>query len=85
MELGLQSRNTARDFLEQSRESKGLGHQREDQPGKVCFEGQHLDSILIWILQRKASREHHTYQSSISRARIHLEGVQCGNRPEGSA
>lgn len=62
-----------------------IRHERGDEPGKACFEGQHLESTRIRTLRGTASQEHQKYQSSTSQVRIHLEGAQYGSQPEGPA
>lgn len=72
MKLGLRLQSTRHGFLEQSRESKRLGHGRSE-PGKACFQGQHLENTKIRTLRRKSvsrvSDVFEQYQTSIDRPR----------------
>lgn len=69
MKLGLPPRSIGHGFLEQSRESKRLGHERNE-PDKACLEG-HLKNTRIPTLREKsisrASDLSKQYKSSIDR------------------
>lgn len=47
IKIGLPSWDTWGNFLEQSNKSKRFGHEREGEPGKECFKGQHLENSII--------------------------------------
>lgn len=68
IELGLPSRRTRHNILEQSRKNKKLGQERSD-PNVACLEELHLKNMRIWTLRQrsisKASEIYEQYQSSV--------------------